>query len=384
MSTMPNKLDLILDTFSVVYDLLKPFASQEFWEFADHVPVTGATYVIGRKQLVENRPRVRAMCESAQYRMVFDGAAEGSWTLIEQIRMLGIEDLVLSKQLLLLSGGVMPAEYPALTHDHFFNVILGYDENLQQMQRMPEIYNTAPKPCDFLFLNGRARPHRKYLWERLNQLGLLDRAIWSMLDGRPTLKGTELTLMSGNVDLMTTVTPIRQLDSRYEVARYQNNSVEITAPKRQFIKQDMFQNTWGEIYLQTEPYADTYFSLVTETICEHGDSFRTEKIAKPIAQGHPWIVASNAGFYRDLRNLGFQTFGHVIDESFDLIDNTQDRLNRIVKIVQDLCSQDLAKFLNECYNVCKYNQQHLQEYREQLRRDFPQRFFDFLQEHTLQ
>ena len=95
-------------------------------------------------------------------------------------------------------------------------------------------------------------------------------------------------------------------------------------------------------------------------------------------------MASNAGFYRDLRNLGFQTFGHVIDESFDLIDNTQDRLNRIVKIVQDLCSQDLAEFLNECYTVCKYNQQHLREYREQLRRDFPQRFFDFLQEHTLQ
>jgi hypothetical protein len=316
--------------------------------------------------------------------MVFDGAAEGSWTLIEQIRMLGIEDLVLSKQLLVLSGGVMPAEYPALTHDHFFNVILGYDENLQQMQRMPEIYNPSAKPYDFLFLNGRARPHRKYLWERFRQLGLLDRAIWTMLDGRPSTKGTELTLMSGNTDLMTTVTPIRQLDARYEVARYQNNSVEITAPKRQFIKQDMFHNTWGEIYLQTEPYADTYFSLVTETICEHGSSFRTEKIAKPIAQGHPWIVASNAGFYRDLHNLGFQTFGHVIDESFDLIDNTQDRLNRIVQIVQDLCSQDLAKFLNECYTVCKYNQQHLSEYREQLRRNFPQRFFDFLQEHTLQ
>ena len=173
----------------------------------------------------------------------------------------------------------------------------------------------------------------------MNQLGLLDRAIWTMLDGRPSTqssrKGTELTLVQGDTNLMTTITPIRQLDARYEVARYQNNSVEITEPKRQFIKQDMFHNTWGEIYLQTEPYADTYFSLVTETICEHGNSFRTEKIAKPIAQGHPWIVASNAGFYRDLRNLGFQTFGHVIDESFDLIDNTQDRLNRIFEIVHD-------------------------------------------------
>ena len=132
-------------------------------------------------------------------------------------------------------------------------------------------------------MNGRARQHRKYLYEKFKRIDILKHAIWTMLDGRPALKGTELTLVQDNTNLMTTVTPIRQLDSRYEVARYQNNSVEITEPKRQFIKQDMFHNTWGEIYIQTEPYADTYFSLVTETICEHGNSFRTEKIAKPIA-----------------------------------------------------------------------------------------------------
>jgi hypothetical protein len=143
----------------------------------------------------------------------------------------------------------------------------------------------------------------------------------------------------------------------------------------------LFNREWGEIYLEPAPYVDTYFSLVTETICaESVYSFRTEKIAKPLAMGHPFIVASTPGFYRDLHDMGFRTFGHVIDESFDTIDNAQQRLDRIIQIVTDLCQQDLASFLEECYTVCKYNQQHLAELRNQVRQEFPDRFTKFIEQ----
>ena len=94
--------------------------------------------------------------------------------------------------------------------------------------------------------------------------------------------------------------------------------------------------------------------------------------------GHPWIAVANYGYYRDMHNLGFQTFGHVIDESFDLIENNQDRLERVSQLVRDLCQQDLASFLKECYNVCKYNQQHLAEMRIKVRAEFPERFRQFM------
>jgi hypothetical protein len=126
------------------------------------------------------------------------------------------------------------------------------------------------------------------------------------------------------------------------------------------------------------PYIDTYFSVVTETVFDYPYSFRTEKIWKPIAMGHPWIAVANAGYYRDIRNLGFKTFGHLIDESFDQIDNNQDRIERISQLVEELCQQDLASFLKECYTVCKYNQQHLAEMQIKVRREFPDRFFKFI------
>jgi hypothetical protein len=151
---------------------------------------------------------------------------------------------------------------------------------------------------------------------------------------------------------------------------------------RSNLKQELFRREWGEIYLEPRAYIDTYFSLITETVCaESTVSFRTEKIAKPLAMGHPFVVASTPGFYRDLRSLGFRTFDHVIDESFDVIENVQDRMDRVTDIVTDLCGQDLVSFLAACEDVCKYNQQHLDEFTAQSRRDFPETFFQFLEDH---
>jgi hypothetical protein len=373
--------NLRIDTFSVVYDLLKPYAVEEFWEFKDCVLVPGSTYVIGRQQTLENLSRVREIALSPDYTVIFDNAAEGSWTLEDHIKRYELDDLVKSGHLLLLGGGDMPNDYAYLKHEHFINVFLGYEHNIQEMTRIDEIYNQSDKPYKFLFLNGRARQHRKYLWQRLRQLGLLDQALWTMLDSSP-VEWKNLPLWSGNTNLMAEITPIQHLPSKYEYAQYQNTHIDTVKLKQHFIKQQLFNNTWGEVYLQTEPYRDTYFSLVTETVfVESNRSFRTEKIVKPLAMGHPWLAVANRGYYRDLHNLGFQTFSHVIDESFDQIDSPQDRIERIVAVVEDLCQQDLASFLDSCYNVCKYNQQHLVELREQIRSEFPNRFWQFLQQH---
>jgi hypothetical protein len=212
------------------------------------------------------------------------------------------------------------------------------------------------------------------LWTNLDA-SLLDprQAIWNPPDVSPPV-------------------PVKFLPVEYEVTRYRRSlqssldlvdqvgSREENTIGQLFNKNLVFGKEWGEIYLQPEPYIDTYFSLVTETVFEYPYSFRTEKIWKPIAIGHPFIVASNAGYYRDLHQLGFKTFGHVIDESFDRIDNNQDRLDRIAQVVTDLCQQDLASFLNECYNVCKYNQQHLAELQVTVRKEFPQQFEQYINE----
>jgi hypothetical protein len=370
---------LISDTFSDVFTLLEPWIDNGFWDFENFIPAAGSICVVGRKQVVENTEKFKQLCNS-DCTMVFANTAEGSATQISHLQMLGLEELVLSGKMLLLTGGRLPAQYPCLLHEHFFVRMLAYQENIDQMSMINDIFEKINKPYDFLFLNGRMRPHRKYLWQRFRHENLLERSIWTMMEGRPC-STQSLQLRHGGIDLLAETTPVRSLPLEYEVPRYRKKET-VRHDHAGFIKFDLFDNEWGEIYLESSPYVDSYFSVVTETILEGSFSFFTEKIAKPLAMGHPWIAATNRGFYQDLQNLGFRTFNHVIDESFDSIDNTQDRMDRIVDIVTDLCRQDLDDFNKACEEVCKYNQQHLQEVVCQENRSFPEKFFQFVDNHA--
>lgn len=377
---MPNGINLVVDTLSEVYSLLKPWRTHEFWDYSAHEDIPNSVYVFGRQQFVENTDRIRRLVCDPRYTIVFGDSAEGSVTLVNQLNRLGVEDLVFSGKILLISGGEQDQRYTYLHHEHFLTRILDYQENIEAQNHSDDIFTKKNKPYKFLFLNGRARPHRKYLWERFREIGLLDHALWTMLDGRRS-NIEHFDLQRNGVQLMTTNTPIQILPDGYEVSMFQGYEMNSPEYLHQNIKHELFRGLWGDVYINPNPYINTYFSVVTETVYEHPQSFRTEKIAKPLVMAHPWIVAANFGFYRDMRDLGFQTFNGIIDESFDLIDNHQDRMERIVAVIKDLCSQNLNSFLDSAKDICKYNQQHLAEIVPRLKQEFPQRFFDFIKPH---
>jgi len=341
---------LVLDTFCEVHDLLEPWADGEFWELDEHAIVPDSVYVIGRQQFHQHCELIKELVHDHNIKIVFSNPHEGSSTMLGQCVRLGIVDLIQNGTIQVVTGGGM--ELPCLIYDSFLPKVLDYKENLQAIQHYSKTW-TDQRPYKFLFLNGRYRPHRKQLLELLKPV--LNQSIWSNLDDQ-----------NG---------PIQTLPVQYEFDLYQNRTVTTG-----YVKSELFDGQWGEIYLKSDSYADTYFSLVSETVFDYPYSFRTEKIWKPMAMGHPFIAVANAGYYRDLHNLGFKTFGHAIDESFDAIVNNSARLERIAHIVKDLCQQDLASFAKECYNVCKYNQEHLADMRVRVRQEFPDQFLQFIHE----
>ena len=348
---------LYVDAFCEVKEFTESFHDAKFHDFATLDLEPGAVYLISRQQFTTNIERIKHLATTGTILPILGNPAEGSETMLKQIEGLGIVDLVRQGKIVLVVGGDMQPDIPVLYHENFLPKILDYNENLQAIEKYQTQY-TLVRPYKFLFLNGRARKHRKQLLEDL--MPLLDSAIWSNLDDT-----------YGN--------PIKLLDPKYEFDFYQKNR-ELNCSG--FVKYELFDNDWGEIYLNPRPYLDTYFSLVTETVFEYPYSFRTEKIWKPIAIGHPFIAVANAGYYRDLHALGFQTFGNIIDESFDQIDSNQERLARIVNVVNDLCQQDLPSFITATQDVCKYNQQRLAELRLQVRKEFPQHFAQYINERS--
>lgn len=367
---------VVLNSFCEIYDLLKPYADEEFWDLAENKIVPGAIYLIGRQQFEEHKHLIQQLLSARTISAaILCNPAEGSQIINRMYSLYGIKDMISAGHIVgIISGGYLPTDISYMYHEYFLTLIHNFTENLEAITEYQEKKSTD-RPYKFLFLNGRFRAHRKYLLDSFKHSGLIDQSLWTNLDD--VVGNTEL------LDIKLTENPIQYLPPKYEVDRYQDRAVAVP-PKDHadtfYAKNHLFKKEWGEIYLAPLPYLDTYFSLVTETVFTYPHSFRTEKIWKPIAMGHPFVVAANSGYYRDLHNLGFQTFGHLIDESFDQIEDNQHRLERIAQVVEDLCRQDLPAFITAAEETCKYNQQLMTELRPRILQEFPQRFEQYIHE----
>jgi hypothetical protein len=388
VNIMLGNRKLVLDNFCEVYDLLEHWADDSFWDLDQHTVVPGALYLIGSQQFFKHKDKIRHLVENNVIVAALSNPAEGSATIKWKIHRLEIFELIQQGKMFVISGGDIEPEYVALIYDSFLPKVLDYQENLQAIDQSQDIYKKVNKPYKFLFLNGRARYHRKYLLEEFQQLGLLQQSLWTNLDASEL----DPRLAVWNQPGTLAAVPIKFLPAEYEVLRYRNvlqssldsvnhsDNREANTIGPLFNKNLIFGKEWGEIYLQAEPYIDTYFSVVTETVFDYPYSFRTEKIWKPIAMGHPFVAVANYGYYRDLHNMGFQTFDPIVDESFDNIEDNQRRINRIIEVVRDLCQQDLDHFIKECYTICKYNQEHFAEISIKTRKQFPDQLLQFVKD----
>jgi hypothetical protein len=218
---------------------------------------------------------IRDLVEHQGIRIVFSNPFEGSETLRTQIVALNMQDMFVDGKILLISGGDLEPNWAYMLYDLFATKIHDFEENLQAIQQSEKIYTLVDKPFKFLFLNGRTRPHRKYLLERFRLSGLLDQSLWSWLD-RTTGFSRSLQLLHHGQDLLNNPHNIQHLPDRYEFEFYKGRG-SVTGQEK-FVKYALFNNEWGEIYLNPLAYTDTYFSLVTETVFDYPYSFRTEKI----------------------------------------------------------------------------------------------------------
>jgi hypothetical protein len=363
---------IIVDEWAEVWDLLKSSADGSFWQWSDIVLDPNNVYIVGRVILKDNWTEITEWAKQYPGRIVFSNPAEGSETILLQLTRLRIKEQVRRGEILLLTSGNLEPGWRYCKTDCYFSNIVEYLENLRAHESYPQVYHKQNKPYDFLFLNGRLRPHRKYLIDAFRSRGLLDRALWTNLQSRVDMEWSS-QLQTQKLE------QIRLLPPEYEIDRAIPNLTAAIMDSG-FAKHQLFNNTWGDAEINPAPYIDTYFSVVTETIYDYPYTFRTEKIWKAMIMGHPFVAAANRGYYRDLHSAGFQTFGHLIDESFDLIDNPADRANRIVDTVADICYNGAASFLESARSVCKYNYQQLREHNRRERAELPERLAQYINE----
>lgn len=104
-------------------------------------------------------------------------------------------------------------------------------------------------------------------------------------------------------------------------------------------------------------YNKCAYSIITETNAFNDYSFFTEKIARPLLAKRLFVVFSGYNYLKNLRKLGFQTFGNVIDESYDDIIDDQQRWAEAFQQVERLCDMEQTSVYQQIQPILEHNYQ---------------------------
>jgi hypothetical protein len=204
-------------------------------------------------------------------------------------------------------------------------------------KRLPEVlaqlrpYDTKPLMFDALL--GCPKPHRSFVANAVQQHGLQDRFVltyggnWQDDD----FYARDYFIWEPGCE------PEDKIIGTADWVRYHGHQCHLS----QVIPQQV--------------YNDTAYSIVAETDHDNTLSFFSEKTAKAFIARRLFVAFSGYKFLHNLHQLGFQTFDCVIDETYDLIQNDQQRYQAAFEQVRWLCDQPQDEILQQIRPVLEHN-----------------------------
>jgi hypothetical protein len=97
-----------------------------------------------------------------------------------------------------------------------------------------------------------------------------------------------------------------------------------------------------------------------------------EKTAKCFQARRLFVVFAIQGFLQQYRDWGFETFGDVINESYDAEPDDVQRWRGAFEQVQYLCSQDLPALLQKLRPQLDHNHNRLYEFEREKTQELQQ------------
>lgn len=104
-----------------------------------------------------------------------------------------------------------------------------------------------------------------------------------------------------------------------------------------------------------------FLNVVTETVFYHNKLHLTEKIFKPIATYRPFLLVASPGSLSYLKSYGFKTFDRWIDESYDLEQDHDTRIEKIVKEISKIGQLSKTQLVDMYYDmipILEHNHEH--------------------------
>lgn len=111
-------------------------------------------------------------------------------------------------------------------------------------------------------------------------------------------------------------------------------------------------------------YKNIFLDLVVETYIMGNSFFPTEKTLRPIIAKTPFIILGPKNYLSNLKELGFKTFSHWWNESYDDYEGVQ-RIEEIKQILKtkilSKSTVELQETLSDMKDILNYNYNHYME-----------------------
>ena len=107
-------------------------------------------------------------------------------------------------------------------------------------------------------------------------------------------------------------------------------------------------------------YNMTYYTAMIETTIHNDFAMFSEKEAKPIIAKRPFVIFGSKGHLKAFRSLGFKTFDPIIDESYDIIEDKNQRWSKALDSMYKLTKIDPVLVYQTLEEVLLYNKKHFE------------------------
>lgn len=114
--------------------------------------------------------------------------------------------------------------------------------------------------------------------------------------------------------------------------------------------------------LHPEYCLNSYLSVVSEPQYYRHEmsAFNSEKVFKPIACFHPFVILGGKGSLNSMKKRGYRTFSKFFDESYDDIEDDKKRMDAIIDIIKYVDSiEDKVEWFESMNGVLHFNYDRL-------------------------
>jgi hypothetical protein len=134
------------------------------------------------------------------------------------------------------------------------------------------------------------------------------------------------------------VTPYTSVNDSWIIG----NQIDAT-PIRQNIQHPVVTDNSGTTIYGADFYKKIALDIVTETVFNYPYPYVSEKTLRPINCKRMFIILGPKGQLAYLKSLGINTFGDLIDESYDEIADPETRFLHVVQEIKKFCALDLEQ-----------------------------------------